>query len=57
LLRKENIELSNPFNHYQNYENETNKDAYEYEKRQYIQEERYREELSREIDREYFGEE
>jgi hypothetical protein len=49
--------LSSPFNSYQDYENETNKDAYEYEKRQYEREERYREELSREIDREYFGEE
>ena len=48
--------MSNPFNSYQDYENETNQDAYEYEKRQYEREETYREELSRETDREYFGE-
>lgn len=49
--------MSSSFNRYQDYENETNKDAYEYEKRQYEQEEKYREKLSREIDKEYFGEE
>lgn len=54
---KEDLKLGNPFNRYQDYENETNKDAYEYEKRQYEREERYRDEISREIDREYFGEE
>ena len=49
--------MSSPFNPYQDYENETNQDAYEYEKRQYEREEIYREELSREIDKAYFGEE
>lgn len=49
--------MGSPFNSYQDYKNETNRDAYEYEKRQYEQEEIYREEISREIDREYFGKE
>ena len=49
--------MGNPFNPYQDYENETKKDAYEYEKRQYEREEVYREEISREIDRELYGEE
>ena len=49
--------MGNPFNPYQDYENEINKDAYEYEKRQYEREEVYREEIRREIDRELYGEE
>ena len=49
--------MGSPFNPYQNYESETNRDAYEYEKRQYEREETRREEISNEIDREYFGEE
>jgi hypothetical protein len=42
-------------NRYQNYEIETNNDAYEYEKRQCEREEIYWRNLDREIDREYFG--
>jgi hypothetical protein len=42
-------------NRYQNYEQETNRDAYDYEKRRYEQEEAYWENISRELDRDYFG--
>lgn len=49
--------MASPFNRYQDYDEETNQAAYEYEKRQYEREEAYREEISREVDREYFGEE
>lgn len=41
-------------NHYQNYENETNQNAYEYEKRQCEHEETYWRDLDREVDKEYF---
>jgi hypothetical protein len=44
------------FNRYQNYENETNQDAYEYEKRHYESEEIYRENIRREVDQDYFRE-
>lgn len=48
--------MGHPLNRYQSYERETNQDAYEYEKRQYEREEKYWEELDREINREYFAE-
>lgn len=47
--------MKNPFNRYQDYEREANKDAYEYEKRCYDQEERYREAMREELDMDYFG--
>lgn len=43
------------FSIYQNYEQETNRDAYEYEKRVHEEDDRRREEIRREIDRDYFG--
>ena len=46
-----------PCNRYQDYELETNKDAYEYEKRQFEREERYWWGISRENDRMLYGEE
>jgi hypothetical protein len=45
----------NPFNRHQDYEQETNKDAYDYESRCFEREERYREDIRRELDRDYFG--
>lgn len=42
-------------NRYTNYEYETNKDAYEYEKRQYEKEEKYWNEIDKELERDYFG--
>jgi len=47
--------VSHPLNRYQDYECETNQDAYEYEKRQYEREEAYRENIDRELERDYFG--
>ena len=41
-------------NRYQNYDLETNKDAYDYEKRQYDREQLYRQEIKQELERDYF---
>lgn len=43
------------FNRYQDYELETTQDAYEYEKRHYEREEAYRENIRRELERDYFS--
>ena len=42
------------FNKYQDYENETNQDAYDYKKRCYEREELYREQVREELERDYF---
>jgi hypothetical protein len=47
--------VSHPLNRYQDYERETNQDAYEYEKRQYEREETYWKDIDRELERNYFG--
>ena len=44
-----------PFNRYQDYEVETNNDAYEYMKRNYEKEESYRRSIREELDRDYFN--
>ena len=46
--------MPHSLNRYQDYECETNQDAYEYEKRQYEREEAYRENIGRELERDYF---
>ena len=53
--RKEN-DMSHPLNRYQDYEHETNQDAYEYEKRCFEREEAYWNSISRENERDYFDE-
>jgi len=47
--------VSSPFNRYQDYERQTNKAAYGYEKRQYELEEARREKIREELERDYFG--
>ena len=47
--------MPSPFNRYQDYEAETNSDAYEYEKRCFEEEEEYRKAIDEEIERYYFG--
>lgn len=42
-------------NKYQDYENETNQDMYEYEKRCYEEEELRRERIRQELERDYFN--
>jgi hypothetical protein len=48
--------MSHPLNRYQDYERETNQDAYEYEKRCFEREETYWNNISRENERDYFVE-
>ena len=44
----------NEINRYQDYEQETNRDAYAYEKRHYEEEKSYRRRIDDELEREYF---
>jgi hypothetical protein len=47
--------MKSVFNKYQDYELETNQSAYEYEKSCYEREEEYRQNIRKDLDREYFG--
>jgi len=48
--------VSHPLNRYQNYKEETNHDAYEYEKRRHDEEEAYWRRLDEEIERDLYRE-
>jgi len=48
--------MSHPLNRYQNYKEETNHDAYEYEKRRHDEEEVYWKRLDKEIERDLYKE-
>ena len=48
--------VSHPLNRYQNYKEETNYDAYEYEKRRHDEEEAYWRRLDEEIERDLYRE-
>lgn len=45
------------FNRYQDYDQESNRDAREYEKRCYEREERFHEDIRMDLDKEYYGDE
>jgi hypothetical protein len=55
FIRTERRTAVSIFSMYQNYETETNRDAYEYEKRVHEEDDRRREKIRRELDRDYFG--
>ncbi len=48
--------MSHSLNRYQNYKEETNRDAYEYEKRRHDEEESYWRRLNEEIERDLYRE-
>lgn len=52
MVRRVDVSI---FNRYQNYEQETDQDVYEYKKCCYEREEAYRERIRRELERDYFG--